>query len=345
VGAADLPDRRRQRPRSISAAPDHTWVTWSRADHCALPIVCRPVTGVRLAEWGAACAGLIDNALLAHAAILFRGFLVEDVDAFATFAARVGGEPTDYTERTSPRTRVKGTVFTSTDYPAGETILLHSENSYANTWPLLMFFLCSIPPASGGATPLADCRNLLARLDECIVRRFRERGVCYLRNFSDHLGLSWQTSFQSTDRAQVEAYCHSAGIDVEWTSGDGLRTKAVRPAIARHPVTGEEVWFNQALLFHASCLPAVFRNGLGPDARDEDAPTHATYGDGSSIEPETIGALSDAYRAETVRFNWQRGDVLLLDNMRVAHGREAFQGPRTVLVSMKRPTSWADLRQ
>jgi alpha-ketoglutarate-dependent taurine dioxygenase len=35
-----------------------------------------------------------------------------------------------------------------------------------------------------------------------------------------------------------------------------------------------------------------------------------------------------------ISFRWERGDVLLLDNYLVAHGRNPYEGPRKILVAM-----------
>lgn len=183
---------------------------------------------------------------------------------------------------------------------------------------------------------------MLRRLDPSIVARFREQGVRYIRNSAAHLGLSWQTSFQTDDRRVVDDYCRGAGLTAEWRAGGSLRTTVVRPAIARHPATGEEIWFNQALLFHAASVPRVVREGLA-GVGDEDAPSHATYRDGSPIDVATLAAIDTAYRQETVRVEWRQGDVVALDNMLVTHGREPFEGPRRVLVSMRQRVTWADL--
>jgi alpha-ketoglutarate-dependent taurine dioxygenase len=340
--AVDGP-RRRQRSAAVSVAPDDGWVRWSTPDSGTLPVVCQPLfEGVRLAEWASACTARIGRSVLDHGAVLFRGFRVETVDAFEALAAAVSGEPFDYLERSSPRTRVANTVYTSTDYPSSEAILPHNENSYAQTWPLRMLFFCSVAPVHGGATPLADSRRVLRQIPDAVAERFRRLGVCYVRNYSPQLGLPWQTSFQTSDRAQVEDYCRSARMDLKWGPAESLQTKVVRPAIVAHPVTGEEVWFNQALLFHASSLPASFRESVS--GSDDDWPTHATYGDGSPIEADTIEVIGAAYARETVRFDWRRDDVVLADNMLIAHGRDAFVGERRVLVSMRQPLSWADLR-
>lgn len=71
-----------------------------------------------------------------------------------------------------------------------------------------------------------------------------------MRNFRGHVGLSWQTAFQTTSRAQVEAYCRANEIEYEWRGEDWLKTRQVRPAVARHPRTGDMVWFNHLTFFH-----------------------------------------------------------------------------------------------
>ena len=72
---------------------------------------------------------------------------------------------------------------------------------------------------------------------------------------------------------------------------------------------------------------------------EENLPNNTYYGDGTAIEPHVLDELRAAYEAETVEFAWQRGDVLLLDNMLTAHGRAPFSPPRQIVVSMAEPTT------
>jgi alpha-ketoglutarate-dependent taurine dioxygenase len=59
-----------------------------------------------------------------------------------------------------------------------------------------------------------------------------------------------------------------------------------------------------------------------------------TYGDGSPIDDEDLKAATDIAYELTFDLNWQAGDVALIDNARVMHGRRPFQGSRSVLASL-----------
>lgn len=167
----------------------------------------------------------------------------------------------------------------------------------------------------------------------------------YVRNFGDGFGLPWQTVFQTDDPAQVEQFCLAHGMTWEWKSGQRLRLCQVYPAIARHPQTGEQVWFNHAAFFHVSTLEPTLQQALLQEFGVEDLPHHTYYGDGAPIEPEVIEAIRQAYRQEQVVFSWQAGDVLLLDNMLTAHGRLPYRGQRRVVVGMAEPISRQDLEK
>ena len=54
---------------------------------------------------------------------------------------------------------------------------------------------------------------------------------------------------------------------------------------------------------------------------------------------EAIEQIMDAYRAEKIAFPWHEGDVMLVDNMSVAHGRETYSGARRIVVAMTEPYS------
>lgn len=306
-----------------------------------LPLVVQPlVSGINLVEWILTQKEFIQQSLSQSGAILFRGFKIGTVAEFEEVVrAASDTELLPYRERSSPRSRVEGNVYTSTDYPADQSIFLHNENSYQHTWPMKIFFFCAVPAEQGGETPIADTRRIFLRIPPLIRERFLEKKWMYVRNFNGRFGLPWQKVFQTDDRAMVEDYCRGNGIEVEWKDGDRLKTWAIRPAVVKHPRTGEDLWFNHATFFHVTTLAPEAQEVFRATMNEEDLPTNTYYGDGSPIETETLDELRRVYREETVAFAWQTGDILMLDNMRAAHGRAPYTGPRQIMVGMTEPLS------
>lgn len=304
----------------------------------ALPLLVEPaVAGVDLLQWAEDHRDQVHQWLHRDGAVLFRGFagLAGDgVAAFQRLAATISPALKEYKERSSSRTRVSDFVYTSTEYPADHPIFLHNENSYQKSWPERLFFYCAVAPTVGGETPIADCRRMHGAIAPEIIATFKAKGVMYLRNFNNRLGLPWQEVFQTDDRAVVEAHCQASGLSVEWLPDNGLRTRAVRPLVDRHPITGEATWFSHVVFFNVATFEPGVRATLEAAYAPEELPNHTYYGDGSPIEPEVIAHLQAVYRQEEVAFPWQQGDVLMIDNMLTAHGRRPFQGPRRILLAM-----------
>lgn len=281
----------------------------------------------------------IRRALAREGAVLLRGFALDGVDGFDRVVRTLSGSaPLTYAERSSPRSTIKGRVYTSTDYPAGEEIFLHNENSYQSTWPLTLYFYCIEPPTGQGATPLADIREVYRSVDPSVREEFERRRWMVVRNFHEDFGTPWCDIFGTDDRDAVAAYCRDRGIDVEWRGG-GLRTRAVRDAVHTHPATGERVWFNHATFFHVTTRAPDVAEGLLELFGEEDLPTNTYYGDGGRIPDDVAAHLRDRYRACSTRYDWRRGDVLVVDNMLAAHGREPFTGPRRIAVAMAEPSA------
>jgi alpha-ketoglutarate-dependent taurine dioxygenase len=305
----------------------------------AFPLLVSPrLAGVDLCEWAARDPAAVVAPLIGHGALLFRGFRVDGAAAFERFMRTICPSLLDYKERSTPRRSLGHDIYTSTEYPAHLDIVQHNENSYAATWPLKIAFYCDLPAEAGGETPLADSAEVYRRLAPSTRDRFAALGVMYVRNYGLGVDLSWQEAYQTTDRAAVEAYCRSASIAYEWLDdGRRLRTRQVRPAVARHPSTGEWLWFNQAHLFHTSTLDDATREALHAAYSEEDLPRQTFFGDGSPIPVSLLDEVRDAYRQSMEIFSWRREDVLLLDNMRISHGRKAFRGSRRVLVAMAEP--------
>ena len=186
-----------------------------------LPLVIQPaVRRVDLETWASGNRDFIEAKLLQHGAILFRNFKVDAIAGFEQFINRVFGRLLEYRERSSPRSQVGGNIYTSTDYPADQSIFLHNENSYQDSWPLKIFFSCITPAKEGGETPIADCRRVFQCIRPEIRERFIEKRWMYIRNFGDGFGLPWQAVFQTTDKGAVEEHCRRNRIEVEWKDGD-----------------------------------------------------------------------------------------------------------------------------
>ncbi len=303
-----------------------------------LPLVIEPKNKtVDLCDWMEKNRQSIDQDLRKYGAILFRNFGIDTIARFDQAAKSIAGELLEYKERSSPRTQISGNIYTSTDYPPDRHIFLHNENSYQRRWPLKIFFCCITAAKQQGATPIADVRKVASHIPEEIKEKFRQKKVMYARTFGQGLGLTWEVVFQTTDKAAIEEHCREDGIEVEWLSDNRLRTRAVREAFRLHPKSGEWLWFNHATFFNISSREPEVRDSLLALFKEDELPTNSYYGDGTSIEPEVMDILREAYYKETITFPWEKGDVMLLDNMMVAHGREPFSGPRKVAVGMAEP--------
>jgi alpha-ketoglutarate-dependent taurine dioxygenase len=338
------PIRKGLQPKAISMSPETLVKAATLQPDSLLPLVVEPaVNSLNLIDWARGNREFIERELLKHGAILFRNFNLRTVADFESFTAAISGELILYRERSSPRHEVGERVYTSTDYPEDQKIFPHNEHSYSRTLPLKLFFFCRTPAPQGGQTPIADCRRILQRISPRTREKFIEKKWQYVRNFGHGFGLPWETVFQTDDKTVVEEYCRKAAIEVEWRDGNRLRTRQVRPAIALHPRTGDLVWFNHATFFHVSTLDPTMRAVLLSEFKDADLPNNTYYGDGSPIEPEVLDELREAYLAELVTFEWQQGDVVLLDNLLTAHSRNSYVGPREVLFAMADQFTRADV--
>jgi len=287
-----------------------------------------------LPQWIGENRTLLEEKLLEHGAILFRGFPVSTVDAFEKFATAISVHNADYVYRSTPRTAVAKSVFTATEYPPSEDISLHNECAYQLTWPLKVAFCCVTPALQRGETPIADMRRVTAAISPETLERYASRKVRYVRHYTPFVDLPWQTVFQTNDRDVVRQFCVENELTCEWLDEDTLRTTQVCQGVAHHPITGERMLFNQAHLFHVSSLGAATARSLIETFGADRLPRNSFYGDGKPIQQEDLDAVRNAFQCEAVQFPWQRGDVLLVDNMQVAHGRRPFRGPRKVLVSL-----------
>lgn len=277
--------------------------------------------------------------------VLIRGYNISTPEDFRLVCHAITPDLKNYVGGDSPRTGVADQVYTSTEYDPALEVLLHNELSYAGWSPALVYFGCLVPAMEGGETPVADGREIYRTLPPDIRDRFEKRGIAYLQHLWDAngpegIGKSWQETFESEDRASVEAYLTESGMTWEWTEF-GIRTRAVHPAVVAHPMTGEMCWRNQADQWHRGFDSVKISVGALDDPRfdpntagEETLGNHVTFADGGEIDLADLEAVRATTRACEVVFPWRAGDIMIIDNILAMHGRKPYRGPRRVLVAM-----------
>ncbi len=308
-----------------------------------LPLLIEPdADDVDLVEWAQNNREFVESKLLDHGALVFRNFNLRMMSDFERFAMSLCPDLfQDNGEH--PRQNITGKVYTPVFYPPEKKILWHNENSFNQHWPVKIWFGCIQPAARGGETPVVDSRKVYDLLDPAITKSFHEKQIMYVRNYGAGPGLEWQTVFNTHNKEEVERQCHESSMEFQWTADDRLQTRAVCPAVVKHPKTGEMVWFNQAQHWHLSCLDDATRQSLTSVFAPKDLPRNCFYGDGSTIEDAVMKEILAVYEKLEVSFSWRRNDIMMLDNLLTAHARNPFAGERKLLVAMGEMLSYAEV--
>lgn len=301
-------------------------------------------------DWVAECRHELDKILLTHGAYVLRNFPVVDTASFDSIIDSYDSAAMDYSGGATLRGTVAGRIYEATRVPAEMRLPLHQEMSYLPHWPGRLSFYCHAAPTTGGETIIGDMRAAGTAIPPEFFRAVADRGVLYRRNFRDesvtrHPALdaihrTWQDAFLTGDKAEAEAGCTTMGLEYQWNEDGSLTTEFRTGGVIEHPATGERVWFNQ---IPAQTMRTRTERTYGPAIKallDEwyppghSRPNETWFGDGGEIDPADIDAVYDALDAVAVAFPWQAGDVMVLDNVLTAHGRNPYTGDRDVQVAL-----------
>ena len=275
-----------------------------------------------------------------HGSLLVRGLGLRDAAQTEAIFRQLGSLMTER-EAFAPRRRYSEGVYSASKWPPKEHMCVHHELSYAVEFPSLMLFACLVAPTGGGETPVADSPNVLKALPADLVEHFEQVGWLLIRNYNNDIGASVAEAFGTDDRAAVESYCRANAIQFEWQSNGGLRTWQRRSAVVHHPRTGQRCWFNQIAFLNEWTDPEL-REYLVDVYGEDGLPFNTRFGNGDPIGADVIAVIDKVYEENTARERWQAGDLMLVDNVRTAHGRDEFDGPREVLVAMADAVNLAD---
>lgn len=293
-------------------------------------------------SWAAEHRNALRTVVAEHGSVLVRGLgLREPAEVGAVFTQLTTGLMSEREAFASRRIYSEG-VYSSSKWPANQPMCMHHELSYTLEYPGLMLFACLRAPIDGGATAVADSPTVLDALPTELIERFEREGWLLTRNYNDEIGASFAEAFGTADRGAVESYCRANAIDFQWQPDGGLRTRQRRSAVVRHPVTGARCWFNQIAFLNEWTIDPEVREFLVDVYGADGLPFNTRFGNGDPIGEDIVQLLNSVYEANTARELWQAGDLMLVDNVRTAHSREPFEGPREVLVAMADPVRLAD---
>lgn len=310
-----------------------------------------------ICAWLAEQKPQIEGSLDLHGALLLRGFEnLRSAEHFERILAVLALRLMDYIGGTSPRRVVRGRILTATDLHENYSIPLHQEMSYIANSPDRVAFFCEVPPTNGGETTVADARLITRRIDASVSERFEHehKGVRLRLTLSEPESVhhcvgvpkSWTEVFDTTDRAQAERVAQEKGWEITWLPDGAMHLwQEILPASKTQPRTGDTVWFNQAHIFAPEAsLRWASRDGWNEQwqqlkqalAEHPETVDHMFHGDGTQVSGEDATHLFDVFMHSEIPVRWQRGDVLLLDNVLAVHGRRSFVGERKILAALIR---------
>ena len=292
--------------------------------------------------WAAEHRDALRAIVARHGCVLVRGLALRDAAETGVVFQRLATGLMTERETFAPRRIYSDGVYSSSKWPPNQPMCMHHELSYTLQFPGLMMFACLTAAADGGATGVADSPAVLRALPPELIKRFEREGWLLTRNYNEDIGASVAEAFGTDDRGAVESYCHANAIEFEWQPDGGMRTRQRRSAVVRHPLTGQRCWFNQIAFLNERTIDPEVREYLVDMYGAEGLPFNTCFGNGDPIGEDVVQLLNEVYEANTVREPWQAGDVMLVDNVRTAHSREPFDGPREVLVAMTDTLRLAD---
>lgn len=288
--------------------------------------------------------------LLEHGGLLFRNWPVAGASEFAGAIDALGtGSAVNYIGGDSPRTKVSGAVYSSTEAPPAFKIPLHNELSFVRHYPKHIYFYCETAPAAKGETILGDARRIYRALDPGVRARFSDKQLKYVSayygksllmevvNSFQRSHKSWREVFETDRREEVERLCRENDFEYRWHDDNWIKISQTRPAAITHPETSEWVWFCQPHLYDFNPRLLGTWRYVGAKlfyARPHTRMHEVFHADGSALDRRDLYHIMDTLDANTVAFPWVKGDLLVLDNVLTMHGRASFEGPRRILAAM-----------
>ena len=191
---------------------------------------------------------------------------------------------------------------------------------------------------SGGEFFIADAAKIARDLDADVAQRIYDKKIRISvsnldLNFLEAAGPFKEGLMEGAKNAVDTLVAPKFDMDLEMIYGaDGkpMRLQAVEQVASplnRHPKTGELLWFCN-IHNHARYL-----RDRRPCTVPEVGMTEVYHGDLSAISSDDLDHINAVSEKNIAKIPMQPGDVLLVDNYRILHGRDTFKGDRYHAVS------------
>ena len=258
---------------------------------------------------------------------------------------RAGRRPDDREGGLRPAAAATPTaIYSSTKWPANQPMCMHHELSYTLEFPGLMLFACLDRADRGGATGAGRRAGRARRAARRPGRAVRARGLAAHPQLQRRdRGVGRGGVRHGRPRPPSSATAGPTGSSSSGRPDGGLRTRQRRSAVVRHPRPDGAAGSTRSRSSTSGRWTADVREYLVDVYGEDGLPFNTRFGNGDPIGADVVALINEVYEAHTVREPWQAGDLLLVDNIRTAHSREAFDGPREVLVGMADPVRLARL--
>ncbi|KAJ6829266.1 clavaminate synthase-like protein [Iris pallida] len=283
-----------------------------------------------LAEMVKAEREWIAKTLQEHGAILFRGFDIRCAEDYSCVIKAFGWEEFCY-QGPADRIKLADRVYTANAVPSDIMISFHHEMAMIKEFPPRIMFFCQQPPPVGGQTTIISSSVVVEKVEEelpQVLEKMEQDGIIFTLHTksiyknsttSDPLaGTVWQRMLKTTDEVEAKkrALDMLACNNVKFNS-DGTACFTFGLMNPIREFNGKRVMFNRV---------------VGYETGERDA--FVTFGDGSPVPSNATETIKKIYEENCVDINWQKGDILLVDNLAVQHARRPGKPPRIVLVSL-----------
>ncbi|MEJ1968406.1 MAG: TauD/TfdA family dioxygenase [Rhizomicrobium sp.] len=294
-------------------------------------------------EWARQHLSVLDELILEHGGIVLRGFPIGTTEEFGKFADCFPAYHDSYQGGAAARRQLQGRVYEATQRSGPQRIGIHQEMFYMRDYPRRIAFFARKVAEKGGETIIADMRALSRKIPDTLRSELEKKGIRNVRNFAAPNGKTvetehmdrrgWDFAFYTDSREEVEDVCKRRGLEPFWHSDGSLTVFNKVDAFETHPVTGENI-------YRSGLHGGKFYRDAKPDSiaeqvrRSQKFPSGVYLGDGSELVPADEVLLERLVNECTIVWPWQVGDVMILDNLQVGHGRNPFEGERATEVAM-----------